>query len=96
MIITKELVVANKKKSAIVSELRDLKFKPIPKVTKAKEEGETEPAAEDEEEDGDANDFDYLLGMRIYSLTKERVSRSVIIVFALLTARWRSSSRNEM
>lgn len=97
MIITKELVVANKKKSAIVSELRDLKFKPIPKVTKAKEEGETEPAAEDEEEeDGDANDFDYLLGMRIYSLTKERVSRSAIIVFASLTARWRSSSRNEM
>jgi DNA topoisomerase-2 len=101
MIIAKELVVSNKKKSAIVSELRDLKFKPIPKVAKAKEEGETEPAVEDEEgEDGDGNDFDYLLGMRIYSLTKERVGRMCLERRHQLTARliscWRSETSRRM
>jgi DNA topoisomerase-2 len=73
MIITKELVVSNKKKSLVVNELRSLKFRPFPKVRKAQEEGETEAALEDEEDEGSDNDFDYLLGMAIWSLTAEKV-----------------------
>jgi DNA topoisomerase-2 len=72
MIITKDLSVSNKKKAAIVAELRSLKFKPIPKTKKQKEEGETEPSL-DEEDEGQASDFDYLLGMALWSLTAEKV-----------------------
>ncbi|KAK1924337.1 DNA topoisomerase [Papiliotrema laurentii] len=75
MIITKELVVSNKKKSLVVNELRSLKFRPFPKVRKAQEEGETEAALEDEEDEGSDNDFDYLLGMAIWSLTAEKVEK---------------------
>lgn len=71
MIITKELTVSNKRKTAIVAELRELKFKPIPKTKKQKEEGE---AALEEEDEGQASDYDYLLGMAIWSLTAEKVS----------------------
>lgn len=76
MIISKELVVSNKKKADIESELRSLKFKPFPKSKQAKEAGETEPTLEEEDEDGgQAGDYDYLLGMAIWSLTKEKVRR---------------------
>jgi DNA topoisomerase II len=75
MIIKKELVVSNKKKSDIETELRALKFKPVPKSKNAKDLGEAEPTLE-EEDDGNAGDFDYLLGMAIWSLTKEKVSAS--------------------
>ena len=71
MIIEKKLVVSNKKRSVIVDELRELKFRPFPKVAKAVEEGETEMAMEDEE--GNDSDYDYLLGMAIWSLTREKV-----------------------
>ena len=72
MIITKELVVSNKKKTALVAELRSLDFKPFPKGKK-KEDVEGEPSLEEEEE-GLASDYDYLLGMAIWSLTAEKVS----------------------
>lgn len=72
MIITKELVVSNKRKTALVTELRELKFKPFPKGKKVKEMGELEPVLEEEEE-GMASDYDYLLGMAIWSLTAEKV-----------------------
>ena len=75
MIITKDLTVSNKRKTVIVAELRDLKFKPFPKTKKQKEEGETEPV--EEEEEGQASDYDYLLGMAIWSLTAEKVSLSL-------------------
>jgi DNA topoisomerase-2 len=81
MIIDKELVVSNRKKADIMTELRKLKFRPFPKVTKAKAAGETEEIVNQEDEDeepavGDApgtTDYDYLLGMPIWSLTKEKV-----------------------
>jgi predicted NAD/FAD-binding protein len=78
MIVNKELVVANRKKADIVSDLRRHKFRPFPKSAAAKASGETEPTVEDEdEEESDSNesqaDFDYLLGMAIWSLTKEKV-----------------------
>ncbi|KIJ08620.1 hypothetical protein PAXINDRAFT_88607 [Paxillus involutus ATCC 200175] len=83
MIIDKELVVSNRKKADIMTELRKLKFRPFPKVTKAKAAGETEEIVNQEDEDeepavGDApgtTDYDYLLGMPIWSLTKEKIDK---------------------
>ena len=83
MIIAKELVISNRKRAAIVADLRALDFRPFPKVSKAKAAGETEAVVEedeDEEESGSGSksaaglsDYDYLLGMAIWSLTKEKV-----------------------
>lgn len=78
MIVDKELVVSNRKKADIVAELRRKDFKPFPKVSQAKEAGETADAIEDEPEAPTVNnesnsDFDYLLGMAIWNLTKEKV-----------------------
>lgn len=75
MIISKDLVVSNKKKTALVAELRELKFTPFPKGKKAKEMGETEQVLEEEDE-GMASDYDYLLGMAIWSLTAEKARQS--------------------
>jgi len=77
MIIDKQLTVSNRKKADIVADLRKHEFRPFPKVAKRKSELE-----EDEDEDDDAgstgsgSDFDYLLGMAIWSLTKEKVNFS--------------------
>lgn len=78
MIIKKELVVSNKKKADLCAELRKLEFRPFPKVRKAKEAGEEEHAQDDEEEQpvGASSDYDYLLGMAIWSLTREKVRLS--------------------
>ena len=83
MIVDKQLVVANRKKADIVAELRRKDFKPFPKVAKAKAAGETEEAQDDEDSSEDegaasnanlnSSDYDYLLGMAIWSLTKEKV-----------------------
>ena len=86
MIIDKELVVSNRRKADIVAELRKKDFRPFPKVAKAKAAGETEAVVEEEDEDEDGgsggaksgsatglSDYDYLLGMAIWSLTKEKV-----------------------
>ena len=83
MIVDKELVVSNRRKVDIVAELRKKQFRPFPKVAKAKAAGETEDVVEedeDEEESGSGSksaaglsDYDYLLGMAIWSLTKEKV-----------------------
>ncbi|CAI6324758.1 unnamed protein product [Periconia digitata] len=76
MIIDGKLVVSKKKKAVLVVELKKLDFTPFPKVADAKAAGETADAAEDEEDDEPgANDYDYLLGMAIWSLTQERVEK---------------------
>ena len=79
MIISKDLVVSNRKKVDIVEELRQKKFRPFPKVAKAKVAGETEDVEENDEAEeaasGTSTDYDYLLGMAIWSLTKEKVRR---------------------
>ena len=79
MIIDEELVVSKRKKADIVAELRSLKFRPFPKVSKAKEAGEEIAAQEDEDAEsaGGLSDYDYLLGMAIWSLTQEKVRFSV-------------------
>lgn len=73
MIVDRQLIVSNRKRAEIVAELRTLDFRPFPKVAKAKSAGETEDVVEDEEEEGADSDYDYLLGMPIYSLTREKV-----------------------
>lgn len=80
MIVTKELVVSGRKKVDIVAELRKKQFRPFSKVKKAKAAGETEEVVEEEEEEEESavsTDYDYLLGMAISSLTKEKVMRSL-------------------
>ncbi|KAJ6627017.1 DNA topoisomerase [Mycena sp. CBHHK59/15] len=76
MIVDKELVISNRKKADIVSDLRKHKFRPFPKISKAKEAGEEENALE-EEEQGTSNgsDYEYLLGMAISSLTREKIEK---------------------
>lgn len=76
MIIDKELVVNNRKKADIVAELRKKGFRPFPKVAKAKVHGEVEDVVDEDDGsdfEGNVTDFDYLLGMAIWSLTKEKV-----------------------
>lgn len=79
MIIDGKLIISKKKKAVLVAELAKLNFKPIPKIVEAKKQGEFEDAMEDDNDDEDAevgaNDFDYLLGMAIWSLTQERVEK---------------------
>ena len=87
MIVERELVVSNRRKADIVAELRKKEFRPFPKVAKAKVAGEIEPVVEEEDDNEDEesgsgggksstaglSDYDYLLGMAIWSLTKEKV-----------------------
>ncbi|CAK5279846.1 unnamed protein product [Mycena citricolor] len=84
MIVDRQLIVSNRKKADIVVDLKKLDFRPFPKIKKAKEAGENAEALEDEDEDENENlaagssntsDYDYLLGMAIYSLTKEKIDK---------------------
>lgn len=84
LIVDKKLVVSNRKKADIVAELRELQFRPFPKINKAKEAGETEAVVENEVDEDEIAaqvgaptnaDFDYLLGMAIWSLTREKIER---------------------
>lgn len=78
MIVDKQLVVSNRKKADIVTELRAKDFRPFPKIAKARSAGETEDVVEEEEVEGMDSDYDYLLGMPIWSLTKEKVMSSCL------------------
>jgi hypothetical protein len=92
MIVDKELHISNRKKADIVQDLRKLSFRAFPKVLKIRKSGEKEPindeletraAVESEEaETGASSDYDYLLGMPIWSLTEEKV---VIFFIALVS-----------
>ncbi|GJE94175.1 DNA topoisomerase 2 [Phanerochaete sordida] len=80
MIVSKELVVSGRKRTEVINDLRKKEFRPFPKIAKAKAAGETEEVVEnaDEEEDDakdGSHDYDYLLNMAIYSLTKERIDK---------------------
>lgn len=77
MIVDKQLVVSNRKKVDIVGDLRQHKFRPFPKVVTSKATEETEEAAEEENDGGPVSDsdFDYLLSMPIWSLTKEKIEK---------------------
>ncbi|KAL9038724.1 MAG: hypothetical protein Q9180_002959 [Flavoplaca navasiana] len=79
MIIDGQLVIAKKKKADLVTELRAKQFKPIGKAIDASKEGEFAPIADNEDENEDvdtgASSYDYLLGMPLWSLTRERVEK---------------------
>ena len=82
MIIDGKLVVSKKKKQVLVQELQEKGFKAFPKILDASKSGGTEPVVENDEEEEEevagavgAAAYDYLLGMPIWSLTKERIER---------------------
>ena len=83
MIIDGKLVVSKKAKSVLIKELKEKNFKPIPKAADPAKQGETEEFAEDSSVEGEdekevvvgSDAYDYLLGMAIWSLTKERVEK---------------------
>jgi DNA topoisomerase-2 len=83
MIVDKKLTVSNRKKVDIITELRSKQFKPFPKVSKAQAAGETEEVVEAEEDEaaltGASSDYDYLLGMPIWSLTMEKVFYRLVL-----------------
>lgn len=85
MIVKKELIVNNRKRKDLVAELREKDFRPFPKQAKAHVAADVDDnASEDDEPDtGTSTDFDYLLGMAIYNLTKEKVS-----IDSALLIRW--------
>lgn len=93
MIVDKQLSVSNRKKADIVAELRKKEFRPFPKVSKAKDSGETEDVVEEEEDQGSDSDYDYLLGMAIWSLTKEKVRVSFLLLISI-SAHASTRSRN--
>lgn len=93
MIIERELIVSNKKRAALIDELRSLDFPAFDKNSHTVNLGsvnvKTEEGEEDDEEVAEDEDnglivknktnvsqyFDYLLGMPIWSLTKERYEK---------------------
>ncbi|KAF8575914.1 type II DNA topoisomerase [Ramaria rubella] len=79
MIIKKEIVVSNRKKVDIVAELRQKEFQPFPRVVKSKATKEVEDAVDEDEDeaanDATSSDYDYLLGMAIWSLTHEKIQK---------------------
>ncbi|KAK4703211.1 DNA topoisomerase II, partial [Phenoliferia sp. Uapishka_3] len=75
MIITRELIVNNRKRSDIVVELRKREFRPIPKVRKAHVAADPDDNEDEDEVVGSDSDYDYLLSMAIYSLTAEKVAK---------------------
>lgn len=79
-IMDSKLVVSRKKKQVIVEELRERKYEAFPKgqdskKTKSEEEEEEEENNEDDAVDGNtdtsANDYDYLLSVRLYDCPKQ-------------------------
>lgn len=74
MIIDKKLSVSNRRKVDIVADLRRLEFRAFPKRN-SKEGDENEAVDEDGEEGESVADYDYLLGMAIWSLTKEKIAK---------------------
>ncbi|KAL2266989.1 hypothetical protein VTJ83DRAFT_4266 [Remersonia thermophila] len=75
-IIEDKLVVSKKKKAVLVQELRERKYEPFPPKDDKKEPGaEGEDDIEEDEAAGGARDYDYLLSMAIWSLTKERLDK---------------------
>ncbi len=75
MIIDKELNVSNRKRADIVAELRKKNFRAFPKQAKAVAAADVNEDGDEPEEISSDNDFDYLLNMAIYNLTREKVER---------------------
>ncbi|CCU80602.1 serine/threonine protein kinase domain protein [Blumeria hordei DH14] len=78
-IIDNKLIISKKKKPVLVAELRQLGYDAFPKVKDAQKSGEAEEVVDNDDDDADeesgAKDFDYLLGLPLWSLTQERVDK---------------------
>ncbi|EEB88553.1 hypothetical protein MPER_13552, partial [Moniliophthora perniciosa FA553] len=77
MIVDKKLSVSGRKKADIVVDLRAHKFRPFPrkkvKATADQDEAEENDAIAEEEEQGGDTNYNYLLRMPIWNLTREKV-----------------------
>jgi DNA topoisomerase-2 len=85
MVVNEELELRKKKKDALLKELQKLKFTPMSELNAImkgkdnrrhkgdKKEEEAEEDAGNEEAEADKSDYDYLLGMNLWSLTFEKV-----------------------
>ncbi|KAK2749405.1 DNA topoisomerase 2 [Myotisia sp. PD_48] len=86
MIIDGKLVISKKKKADLIQELKQKGFTPFPKISDAVKEGETAVVIEEANEDGSdaetgglaADAYNYLLGLPLWSLTKERVEKLIL------------------
>ncbi|KAL7272018.1 DNA topoisomerase 2 [Rhizina undulata] len=88
--LNKELVVFGKKRSIIIAELKAKNFDTFSKKKEAEQAGEEQPFAENEEEEGVTEEegseesvgdgYNYLLGMTIWSITKENVDKLFVDV----------------
>jgi DNA topoisomerase-2 len=80
MFIDGDLKISGRKTSVIVDDLVRLKFRPFRTTKAARAAGEDEAALDDDDNEGSAlaSDYDYLLGMAIRSLTRERVRPAVL------------------
>lgn len=79
-VVEGQLVVNNRKKQDLMKELMDEGYDQIlPQSGKRKNTDNNDGTSEDEEDDGNIADasrgYDYLLSMKIWSLTKERVEK---------------------
>lgn len=83
MIISRELVISNRKRADIVAELRKKDFRPFPRSRKAHVAADPNADDDEDEVEGADSDYDYLLSMALYSLTAEKVPpTSVRVVWA--------------
>src|ERR1700722_8144680 len=73
MIVDKQLIVSNRKKADIITQLWSKNLWPFPQPPKAKDVQDNGSSEEDEEEINSESDYHSLLGMPIRSLTKEKV-----------------------
>mmetsp|Transcript_21056 Transcript_21056/g.48766 ORF Transcript_21056/g.48766 Transcript_21056/m.48766 type:complete len:1366 (-) Transcript_21056:196-4293(-) len=80
MVVEGKLELRKRKKADLLNELQKLKFKPMSELDailegKSKSVGEegAAPAGETGGDDAEKSDYDYLLGMNLWSLTYERV-----------------------
>jgi DNA topoisomerase-2 len=71
-VINNELVVSNRRKTDIISDLRSQCFKTFSAGSKNIVEEENDQDNQNEENDS-GNGYDYLLSMKIWSLSQERV-----------------------
>ncbi|CAM9234820.1 unnamed protein product [Ectocarpus fasciculatus] len=72
-VIYGELVVSNRKKNDIVEDLKQQRFKTFSNSVKKKSTDNSEEGEDEDEDEGSAAGYDYLLSMKIWSLTLERV-----------------------
>ncbi|KAI8808556.1 DNA topoisomerase [Cladochytrium replicatum] len=75
--VIRKQIDLHKKKADLVAQLRDLKFKPMGRERKRVQIATSDDEVSDEEgdggDDGGSRGYDYLLSMKLWSLTKEKV-----------------------